>query len=69
MLPLHEADTNKFKSSVLPNIEDQNEHTELLNKLKNFSGSKIHYHDQDDQAMDWSIGDEDSEDIDNNDEN
>ena len=44
MLPLHEADTNKFKSSVLPNIEGQDEHTELLNKLKNFFGPKIHYH-------------------------
>ncbi|GFQ72540.1 hypothetical protein TNCT_59021 [Trichonephila clavata] len=44
MLPLHKADTNQFKSSVLPNIEGQEEYVELLNKLKNFSGPKISYH-------------------------
>ncbi|GFR07011.1 hypothetical protein TNCT_628861 [Trichonephila clavata] len=44
MLPLHKADTNQFKSSVLPNIEGQEEYAELLNKLKNFSGPKISYH-------------------------
>ncbi|CAG5019589.1 unnamed protein product [Parnassius apollo] len=44
MLSLHEADTNKLKSSVLPNIEGQDEFTELLNRLENFSSPKIHYH-------------------------
>ncbi|GFQ91881.1 hypothetical protein TNCT_791 [Trichonephila clavata] len=44
MLPLHKADTNQFKSSVLPNIEGQEEYAELLNKLKKFSGPKISYH-------------------------
>ncbi|GFR24747.1 hypothetical protein TNCT_73661 [Trichonephila clavata] len=43
MLPLHKADTNRFKSSVLPNIEGHEEYAELLNKLKNFSGPKISY--------------------------
>ncbi|GFQ78521.1 hypothetical protein TNCT_584601 [Trichonephila clavata] len=43
MLPLHKADTNQFKSSVLPNIEGHEEYAELLNKLKNFSGPKISY--------------------------
>ncbi|GFR16218.1 hypothetical protein TNCT_201911 [Trichonephila clavata] len=44
MLPLHKADTNQFKSSVLPNIEGQEEYAELLNKLKKFSVPKISYH-------------------------
>ncbi|GFY79214.1 hypothetical protein TNIN_422041 [Trichonephila inaurata madagascariensis] len=43
ILPLHKADTNQFKSTVLPNIEDQ-EYTDLLNQLKKFSGPKISYH-------------------------
>lgn len=44
MLPLHKTDTNQFKSSVLPNIEGQEEFTELLNKLTKISGPKISYH-------------------------
>ncbi|GFW31676.1 hypothetical protein TNCV_4683481 [Trichonephila clavipes] len=44
MLPLHKADTNQFKSSVLPSIEDQEEYADLLNQLKKFSGPKISYH-------------------------
>ncbi|GFQ64619.1 hypothetical protein TNCT_189201 [Trichonephila clavata] len=44
MLPLHKADTNQFKSSVLPNIEGQEEYAELLNQLKKISGLKISYH-------------------------
>lgn len=34
MHPLYKADTDQFKSSVLPNIEYQEEFAELLNKLK-----------------------------------
>ncbi|GFT76594.1 hypothetical protein TNCV_3678301 [Trichonephila clavipes] len=43
MLSLHKADTNQFKSSVLPSIEDQEEYADLLNQLKKFSDPKISY--------------------------
>lgn len=44
MLPLHETDTNQFKSSVLSNIGGHEEFPELLNKLAKISGPKISYH-------------------------
>ncbi|GFW80339.1 hypothetical protein TNCV_2944721 [Trichonephila clavipes] len=44
MLPLHKADINQFKSSVLPSIEDQEKYADLLNQLKKISGPKISYH-------------------------
>lgn len=44
MLPLHKADSNQFKSSVLPKIEGQEELGELLNKLKTIRSPKILYH-------------------------
>jgi len=44
MLPLHEADTNQFKPSILPNIEGIEEFKNLFEKLENFSNPKVHYH-------------------------
>lgn len=44
MLPLHAADTNQFKSSILPNIKGLEEYNQLSITLNNFSAPKIHYH-------------------------
>lgn len=44
MLPLHAADANHFKSSVLPIIEYVEDYHELFITLTNFSAPKVHYH-------------------------
>lgn len=44
MLPLHAADTNHFKSSVLPIIEDVEDYHELFITLTNLSAPKVYYY-------------------------